>query len=82
MGGSDDSSKDIIDRLKDVFGDVDIDKGDITSIGDNHIEQDLTVNGEVVGKILSVERNSDFGEKLEKLIKEHSDESLDKSKIN
>lgn len=82
MGGSNDPNKDIIDRLKDVFGDVDIDKGDITSIGDNHIEQDLTVNGEVIGRILAVEKNSDFGEKLEKLIKEHSDESLDKSKIN
>lgn len=82
MGGSNDPDKDIIDRLRDVFGDVDIDKGDITSIGDNHIEQDLTVNGEVVGRILAVEKNSDFGEKLERLIKEHSDESLDKSKIN
>ena len=82
MGGSKDPNKDIIDRLKDVFGDIDIDTGDIASIGNNHIEQDLTVNGEVVGRILSVEKNSDFGEKLEKLIKEHSDSSLDKSKVN
>ena len=82
MGESDDSSKDIVDRLKDVFGDVDIERGDVTSIGDNHIEQDLTVNGEVIGRVLAVDKNSDFGEKLERLIKEHSDESLDKSKIN
>lgn len=82
MGGSDDPNKDIIDRLKDVFGDVDIERGDVTSIGDNHIEQDLTVNGEVIGRILAVDKNSDFGEKLEKLIKEHSDDSLDKGKIN
>ena len=82
MGGSDDSNKDIVDRLKDVFGDVDIERGDVTSIGDNHIEQDLTVNGEVIGRVLAVDKNSDFGEKLEKLIKEHSDDSLDKGKIN
>lgn len=82
MGGSNDPNKDVIDRLKEVFGDIDIEKGDVASIGDNHIEQDLTVNGEVIGRILAVEKNSDFGEKLEKLIKEHSDESLDKSKIN
>lgn len=82
MGGSNDPNKDIIDRLRDVFGDIDIERGDIASIGDNHIEQDLTVNGEVIGRILAVDKNSDFGEKLEKLIKEHSDESLDKSKIN
>ena len=82
MGGSDDSNKDIVDRLKDVFGDVDIERGEVTSIGDNHIEQDLTVNGEVIGRVLAVDKNSDFGEKLERLIKEHSDDSLDKSKIN
>lgn len=82
MGGSNNPSEDVFDRLRDLFGDVDIDRGDITSVGDSHVEQDLTVNGEVVGKILSVERNSDFGEKLEKLIREHSEEDLHDVKIN
>lgn len=69
------------DEITDILG---LSKGNITSMSDNHIEQELkSSDGSVVGKVISISGNSTLGKELEKVIRKHSDElEMENNKVN
>lgn len=69
------------DEITEILG---LSKGNITSMSDGHIEQELkSSDGNVIGKVISISGDSVLGKELEKVIRKHSDElEMENNKVN